>query len=490
MSTNPTAYLAQPDLRANPLASEQRSDDLSERFITERDRAILYLSPIHRLPTEILTIIFNLATDAQWDIASSDFPWCPLLVCRSWYNIAIHTPSLWTSTFLVDGASSVVRTRLPLVLTRSGRLPISFSIANIGSHMKDDDSVNFTGFELLSKHVGRWKHASFRRCFNAFDWARVSKGVSFACLETMVISHLQDVERRDFAFFAPVAPRLRKLTVVGGNFDMHLAPFAKELVCKRVSLGAQAHFLSRAPHRAEIFTSTESLPWPSTHSFRHPNLTRVSVNAASFMLLATASMPNLQHLAVTLGLINKQHLNIITRLVQRAQVRLCSFSLTLTRPYEDLDFPEDFASSLVANIPTLHELSISFSDEDCYNQWDPRSAIEVLQYLLSRLAVYRVHPLNTLRIAFFVDAPLSSSSFDDNLIFAVPSLSSEDANLFWTHLKHFRMAVKVKGGEGCIDAEDMAQTWKVKTMQTLANSPLLHGVQLEVVYECRRHWKS
>ncbi|KAF9023561.1 hypothetical protein BDZ89DRAFT_1069808, partial [Hymenopellis radicata] len=240
----------------------------------------------------------------------------------------------------------------------------------------------------------------------------------------MVISHLHDVERHDFAFFAPIAPRLQKLTIIGGNFDLHLAPFAKELICKRVSLGAQANFLSRSPHSAETFTSAASLPWPSTHSFHHPNLTRVSVNSESFMLLATASMPNLKHLAVTLGLINKQHLNIIERLLQRAEIKLHSFSLTLTRPYEDLDIPDDFCCFL-GDYPTLHELSISFSDEDRYNQWDPCYAVRVLHYLIS---------------PYFVD--MDRTPFFDNF-FIIPV--SERAKL-WTRLERFGLTVKVKGG--------------------------------------------
>ncbi|KAF9008494.1 hypothetical protein BDZ89DRAFT_1079022 [Hymenopellis radicata] len=289
----------------------------------------------------------------------------------------------------------------------------------------------------------------------------------------MVISHLHDVERHDFAFFAPIAPRLQKT---------HHPPFAKELICKRVSLGAQANFLSRSPHSAETFTSAASLPWPSTHSFHHPNLTRVSVNSESFMLLATASMPNLKHLAVTLGLINKQHLNIIERLLQRAEIKLHSFSLTLTRPYEDPDIPDDIAASL-ATIPTLQELSISFSDEDRYNQWDPCYAVRVLHYLISRIEFFRLRPLNTLRMAYFVDMD-RTPSFDN--FFVIPV--SERAQL-WTRLERFGLTVKVKGGaeatEGGMDAEELeelARTLKAKTMQAL-NSPLLHDVQFDVVYE-------
>ncbi len=379
---------------------------------------------------------------------------------------------------------------------RSGTLPISFNIANIGPRMHLDDSLNFTGFELLSRHVERWKNVSFKKCFRPLDWAIVNEGhppVLFAHLENMVISKIDNVESRDFAFFAPIAPRLQKLTIMRANFDLHLASFAKELVCTEVGLGAQASFLSRSSPVTKAFTSTQSSLYPSTRSFHHPTLTHVSVDHDSFMLLATARMPNLKHLAVKLEHINKQHLNIIARLLQRAEVKLRSFSLTLTKSYEDSDFPDDFASS-VASMSTLEALSISFSDEERLFPWTGCTEIRLLRQLISRLELYRIHSLTTLRLAYFIDASfvnkfviipsLEGASFIDASIFndfvIIPS--SEGAS-FWTRLKHFGVIVKVKGDEGGFYTEELAQRLEVAAMQAL-DIPMLEGVQLDrVVYK-------
>ncbi|KAE9395236.1 hypothetical protein BT96DRAFT_789690, partial [Gymnopus androsaceus JB14] len=56
------------------------------------------LSPIRRLPPEILCEIFELARQVDWDIVRSTYILCQ--VCVAWQKIAYAHPRLWSALYL------------------------------------------------------------------------------------------------------------------------------------------------------------------------------------------------------------------------------------------------------------------------------------------------------------------------------------------------------------------------------------------------------
>ena len=121
------------------------------------------LSPIRRLPHEILSEIYLLSID--WKDKNYGFRrsvMLPASVCRHWRGVALSTPRLWSSISLnlqedsVEADVNLTRTWL----IRSGNLPLSIRIHYI--QPKDRNSLNtHPAIDALTQHSGRWQYAEF-----------------------------------------------------------------------------------------------------------------------------------------------------------------------------------------------------------------------------------------------------------------------------------------------------------------------------------------
>ncbi|KAF8845534.1 hypothetical protein BDN67DRAFT_961900 [Paxillus ammoniavirescens] len=87
--------------------------------------------PIYTVPIDILAYIFDLGTHFDWkDVV--DFPILVSQVCRSWRNLALSTPTLWTNIFI--SSASIARwvtfhpgpvlAKASAFVTRSQRCPL------------------------------------------------------------------------------------------------------------------------------------------------------------------------------------------------------------------------------------------------------------------------------------------------------------------------------------------------------------------------------
>lgn len=65
---------------------------MTERLLQDRKRALQASAPIKRLPPELLSRMFELAAREHQNL-----PWRISLVCRSWREVALATPSLWSN---------------------------------------------------------------------------------------------------------------------------------------------------------------------------------------------------------------------------------------------------------------------------------------------------------------------------------------------------------------------------------------------------------
>jgi hypothetical protein len=86
------------------------------------------LSPIRRMPPELLSLIFACASQPTLHDRRDPAPWTASQVSRRWRAIALSQPSLWTSIdldfgWIKDGQTRTIY-RLEAHLKRSGNLPL------------------------------------------------------------------------------------------------------------------------------------------------------------------------------------------------------------------------------------------------------------------------------------------------------------------------------------------------------------------------------
>ncbi|PPQ92965.1 hypothetical protein CVT25_000166 [Psilocybe cyanescens] len=122
------------------------------------------ISPIRRLPTEILQEIFRWVgqttqmADRKWRW-NKLLPWVLGQICQSWRIVALDTPSLWAQLPTVHLKNKKKKTKTQLqylseLLHRSRGAPLDISI----------DTLSFFGVEhnvveLLCQHAERWEAA-------------------------------------------------------------------------------------------------------------------------------------------------------------------------------------------------------------------------------------------------------------------------------------------------------------------------------------------
>ncbi|KAJ7151813.1 hypothetical protein C8R43DRAFT_483258 [Mycena crocata] len=227
-------------------------------------RAIL--SPIRRLPPEILGEIFSFAVDASFhfgDIsevsgpASNHAPWLLTRVCRHWAAVALAAPTLWSMVFLdLDGLEE--RGAVPmtkLCLQRSGTVPLTVKIV-----YERDDDLEFDSNLVFDTVIGaseRWRSADLNvRLPLLLQLATIHGHLS--ALTTLTISldlTLDDLQvdprfRDSFA----IAPNLRSLCAVFWD-DSHLcrAPFS-------LSWDQLTRLSTTATSNTEVLTLLEKLP--------------------------------------------------------------------------------------------------------------------------------------------------------------------------------------------------------------------------------------
>ncbi|KAL0579298.1 hypothetical protein V5O48_002696 [Marasmius crinis-equi] len=169
--------------------SIRRYRDIVKDLENERDdilgnlaRYNALLSPIRLLPLEVVAEIFHHCLPNQPFIRPSPFD-APILltqVCRHWRDIALSTPSLWSS-IAVTVHKDQCTPPLSLIETwvsRSKMQPLSFSIDE-RLHLEDvvEHEDLITGATVMEKFLpayNRWKRASLTHA----DWRIEELGIS------------------------------------------------------------------------------------------------------------------------------------------------------------------------------------------------------------------------------------------------------------------------------------------------------------------------
>ncbi|KAJ7879211.1 hypothetical protein B0H14DRAFT_2709652 [Mycena olivaceomarginata] len=117
------------------------------------------LSPIRRMPPELLSLIFACASQPTLHDRRDTAPWAASQVSRRWRAIALSQPSLWTSIdldfgWIKDGQTRTIY-RLEAHLKRSGNLPLDIDFGCRVPFRTSERELAL--LNVLTRHSARWE---------------------------------------------------------------------------------------------------------------------------------------------------------------------------------------------------------------------------------------------------------------------------------------------------------------------------------------------
>ncbi|KAJ7147895.1 hypothetical protein C8R43DRAFT_524916 [Mycena crocata] len=340
------------------------------------------LSPIRRLPAEILGEIFSFAVDASFhfgDIsevsgpASNHAPWLLTRVCRHWAAVALATPALWSMVFLdldrVGERGAVPMTKL--CLQRSGTVPLTVKIF----YERDDDLESNLVLDTVIGASERWRSADLNvRLPLLLQLATIHGHLS--ALTTLTISidlTLDDlqVDPRFWDTFA-IAPNLTSLCAVFWD-DYHLrrAPFSlpwEQLTRLSTTFTSNTEVLSlleKLPAIVECklqYEMTDAIS-PAPGSIRLPHLRSLTLQMEEEHFSATQppntypslldflETPSLERLTAHLT----ADVDAVLGLLLRSS---CAPAMRLLQFHSSAPVPHDAILHLTGLLPALDELEI------------------------------------------------------------------------------------------------------------------------------------
>ncbi|KAJ7646952.1 hypothetical protein FB45DRAFT_998278 [Roridomyces roridus] len=116
------------------------------------------LSPLRRMPFELLAEIFSWSLPSRQkrgDASSVErSPWILARICSRWRQVAVSTPSLWSTIKAIYGVAGVPQ--LAMIRTQVERARRSLKICFHGSENVDSSS-QLELFQFLSEHSAQWE---------------------------------------------------------------------------------------------------------------------------------------------------------------------------------------------------------------------------------------------------------------------------------------------------------------------------------------------
>lgn len=265
-------------------------------------------SPISSLPPELLSEVFiGCLPDDQYpapDITAA--PILPMHVCKSWRNVARHTPELWSSLQLNYRCAEEDVPATELWLRNSGDLPLSLSLS-IDFHERPHQAI----LNLVSRYAKRWKHVRFEfrnlSCPAMYNLATALDNVTM--LSTFEF-HARDVSTSNIAPITQLlssAPNLKELTWVDDLADtatMLALPLSR---LARLSLSmsyGKLDYLGLLDQCANLEHIRIAHPYPETNPSQTPlflpKLTSLNITHDLTGILNYLILPSLKHVRVHL----------------------------------------------------------------------------------------------------------------------------------------------------------------------------------------------
>lgn len=177
------------------------------------------LSPIQRIPVEIVLLVFTYATSPQRDSFRVDFPIEITVLyisqtCSLWRNISLALPSLWANIHIaIDVVQSesyynAVVTYLDLLLRRSGESPLTIAIRDLdidysvpGPASSSSSSSTYPDYNSISASRKTRKHALRTIFVLSHRWFSITLvgNIRYACACASLIKGLPLLQRLDIS---------------------------------------------------------------------------------------------------------------------------------------------------------------------------------------------------------------------------------------------------------------------------------------------------
>ncbi|KAK7438026.1 hypothetical protein VKT23_018194 [Stygiomarasmius scandens] len=365
------------------LANLRQERDDVQKYVDAHQRL---LSPSLRIPSEILSEIFVrcLPEDRNPVCSASQAPLLLGLICRSWREVCLSTPRLWTSIHVVLPTSGEItrmcrtvdekRLGVEAWLDRSGSLPLSFSIfgscqLSISSRHADAEQRRIDleqNAKTLSQHVDQ-----LLRCFTkqTYRWQNVELRLNKYCAKTLEES-MAALADPDWSVAS-------------------LNSFAFMLLDSMRPPGQDLTYLPKflaAPHLRRV---------------------TVAVNIQDVLQHLEQSNPNLSQLNVSCGgvfLPGLQLPSFFSLLSRYAHLRDCHLDVQVPQTVSLESYPD-------ISLPLLRKLSLNFNGE--------REVSDIDQLLFNKISVPALHSL-TLTVSrawhvIFAHAPFLSWLIDNQI---------------------------------------------------------------------------
>ena len=208
------------------------------------------MAPIHALPVELLTRIFQIGVDSEpipddRDHSALSFEVSISHVCRHWRQVSLHTPLLWTTVHFRTKAHML---RGNVYLARNARLPIDIYVdtcsEDANTHRKDllfrEEFIPV--FNIVLPHIDRWRELHLKVA--DLDCKLSARRVLSTCgsapaLRTLQLWHVQNWQTPERLFtaigpppvvvFAGELPSLQHIVLQGVNLPWMSSPFLRNL---------------------------------------------------------------------------------------------------------------------------------------------------------------------------------------------------------------------------------------------------------------------
>jgi hypothetical protein len=250
------------------------------------------LSPLRRLPTELISLIFVFTRPS----AGNPAPWTVSQVCRRWRAISISQPSFWTSVVLDFGRRdyrSATKFRLETHLERSGDLPLDIVFRVRSSHRcTKQESV---ALKLLAKHSARWEKVVFTGHQSLYAALSSIRG-NLPILRNLQVELNPYYEDDVTVDVFQSAPNLSEATVLtdGSSVAVNLPFHQLHLYCAYNTWDIHLSVLRFASNLVECALHIDPISTPPATITVLPNLLRLFLSEAT--LLEYLDAPSLQEL--------------------------------------------------------------------------------------------------------------------------------------------------------------------------------------------------
>ncbi|KAJ7044955.1 hypothetical protein C8F04DRAFT_1067155 [Mycena alexandri] len=312
-----------PFIRAIVRDGETQVDALNEQIhdlVQRRDRAAEHvrqhraiLSPVRRLPPELLCEIFELSSNDKgpsWHVGH---------ICRSWRHTALSYPPLWSSIAISSTLSLETMTSIQTQLLRSANVPLDIYW---GSDRIDHDTHS-SWSDVVLPYSRRWRTLhihNHRSRVGGLDWLRPVKG-RLDQLKELTITSCNGTDMPDVF---TTAPNLRRVFLTDAKFSYTSQPIS-------ITWGQITHYrgVYALERQMEILNAAQNLlfcdisffyntPLDPTTPIILPRLRGLSLQMAFF--LSKLTTPVLE----TLVLHNAKevYLSVLPSFIQRSSCTL------------------------------------------------------------------------------------------------------------------------------------------------------------------------